>query len=404
MEPVTVAEAIQIVLGQARSFGTEMVPLDGTVGRVLAQPIVADRDLPPHNRVTMDGIAIFFAAYAAGQRTFAIEATMAAGQEPLHLAQPQNCIEVMTGCALPPGTDTVIRYEDIEKTNGTATILAPTVKPGGNVHQRGADTTACTVVVAAGTLVTAAVISMAASVGQHQLWVHRLPKIAVVSTGNELVDVHETPEPWQIRRSNVHAIRAMLQANGADCTLLHLPDDMDAATAGLQQCIAKHDAVILSGGVSMGLFDYVPAALQSSGVTQLFHKVLQRPGKPFWFGVQQQTGTVVFAFPGNPVSAFMCAHRYFVPWLQACTHGKPKPQAMAILTEPVTFQPSLQYFLQVQVSVSATGQLVATPLVGNGSGDFSNLLQVNAFMELPQHITHFAAGEVYPIWPFQSIV
>lgn len=404
MEPVTVAEAIQIVLGQARFFGTEILPLDGAGGRVLAQPIVADRDLPPHNRVTMDGIAISYAAYAAGLRTFPIQATMAAGQEPVHLAQPQKCIEVMTGCALPPGTDTVVRYEDIEKADGTATIVAPAVKPCGNVHQQGSDTTAGTVVVAAGTLVSAAVISMAASVGQHQLAVYRLPRIAVVSTGNELVAVHETPQPWQIRRSNVHAIRAMLQAHGADCTLLHLPDDKGAATSGLQQCLATHDAVILSGGVSMGLFDYVPAALQQSGVTQLFHKVLQRPGKPFWFGVQQQTGAVVFAFPGNPVSAFMCAHRYFVPWLQACTFGMPKPPVMAMLSEPVTFQPFLQYFLQIQVSVSATGQLVATPFAGNGSGDFSNLLQANAFMELPQHISHFSAGEVYPIWPFKSIM
>jgi molybdopterin molybdotransferase len=254
-----------------------------------------------------------------------------------------------------------------------------------------------------GTQVTAAVVSMAASVGQDQLAVYSLPRIAVVSTGNELVEIHEIPQPWQIRRSNVHAIRAMLQTHGADCTLLHLPDDMQAATAGLQQCIATHDAVILSGGVSMGLFDYVPAALRDSGVTQLFHKVLQRPGKPFWFGVQQQSGTVVFAFPGNPVSAFMCAHRYFVPWLQACTNNGPKPPMAAMLMETVTFQPSLQYFLQVEVTVSATGQLQATPLAGNGSGDFSNLLRANAFMELPQDLSQFSAGEVYPIWPFKPI-
>ncbi len=403
MEPVTVAEAIQIVLAQARSLGSEMVPLHRAMGRVLAAPIVADRDLPPHNRVTMDGIAIAYAAYAAGQRTFAIQATMAAGQEPVHLLETQYCVEVMTGCALPPGTDTVIRYEDIEKAGGNATIVAPTVKPCGNIHQQGSDTAAGTIVVATGTIVSAAVISMAASVGQEMLAVYCLPRIAVVSTGNELVEVHETPQPWQIRRSNVHAIRAMLQAQGTDCTLLHLPDDMETATAGLQQCIATHHAVILSGGVSMGLYDYVPAALRESGVTELFHKVLQRPGKPFWFGVQQQTGTVVFAFPGNPVSAFMCAHRYFVPWLQACTHNLPKPAISAMLTGAVSFQPALQYFLQVSVSVSANGQLLATPLAGNGSGDFSNLLQANAFMELPQNLSQFSAGEVYPIWPFKPI-
>lgn len=403
MALITVAAAEDIILSHARGFGSEIVPFQQAMGRILADDILADRALPPYNRVTMDGIAISYAAFQSGLRSFNICTTMAAGSEPPATVAPADCVELMTGCALPPATDTVIRYEDITIHDGIATVDLAVLKQGANVHLAGSDKLKGDVVVKAGTIVDAAVISMAASVGKHQLNVLRLPSVVVLSTGNELVDVHEEPALYQVRRSNSYTIQAALKQYGIEAQLLHVHDDLQATKAVLQSCFNDFDVVMLSGGVSMGKFDYVPQALQDAGVTQHFHKVMQRPGKPFWFGTHAVSNTCIFAFPGNPVSAFLCLYRYFLPWLQK-SWGTWQPQRpVAVLGAAVSFQPNLQYFLQVSLAVSEKGSIVATPVSGNGSGDFSNLLLSDAFMELPAGITNFNEGDVYPIWPFKQI-
>jgi len=159
---------------------------------------------------------------------------------------------------------------------------------------------------------------------------------------------------------------------------------------------------LLSGGISMGKFDYIPKALEELQVQQLFHKVAQRPGKPFWFG-KHDNGVVVFAFPGNPVATFMCLHRYFLTWLQATLGLKPQPAAYAILDSDFTFQPPLEYYLQVKLQSNKQGHLMAAPIEGNGSGDFANLADTNAFMELPLNKNDFKKGEVYKIWAFKEL-
>jgi molybdopterin molybdotransferase len=149
----------------------------------------------------------------------------------------------------------------------------------------------------------------------------------------------------------------------------------------------------------MGKFDYVPAALEALQVAPLFYKVQQRPGKPFWFGAHPE-GPLVFALPGNPVSGFMCIHRYFLPWLRASLGVAPEAALYAVLDEDFSFAPPLQYFLQVTLRSSPQGQLLATPVAGNGSGDFANLVDTDAFMELPAERDNFKQGEVYRVWRF----
>ena len=163
----------------------------------------------------------------------------------------------------------------------------------------------------------------------------------------------------------------------------------------------QYDVIILSGGVSEGKFDYIPKALDECGVKKLFHKVQQRPGKPFWFG-KNDKGVLVFALPGNPVSAFMCLHRYLLSWLEKSL-GVRKQNLYAVLNEDFTFTPKLQYFLQVKLHVDQKGCLIATPVEGNGSGDFANLAATNAFMELPLERNNFTKGEVFKIWTFVAI-
>ena len=346
---VTVEEAEKIILAQTKNYGTESVYFENALGRVLAEDIKADRDLPPYNRVTMDGIAINFAAFENEIRSFRIIATQAAGDTPFEINHESECIEVMTGAALPATTDTVIRYEDLQIQNGTATLISENVVKGQSIHFKGIDIKQNEVVVAANQFISPAFINTIGSVGKTNLLVKKLPKTVIISTGNELVDVNETPTSFQIRKSNNYTIKAVLQQYKLEADMLHIPDDASFTKQQIEKCLQEYDVIILSGGISMGKFDYVPAVLEELSVKKLFHKVQQRPGKPFWFG-KHDNGVLVFAFPGNPVSTFMCLHRYFLPWLEKSL-GINKQPSYAVLEEDFVFNPPLQYFLQVKLSI-----------------------------------------------------
>ena len=400
---VTTSQAEQIILAHTKDYGTELIPFESATGRVLAADIIADRDLPPYNRATMDGISISYAAFEQGVRNYSIKATMAAGDTPIEITQADECIEIMTGAAVPDSTDTVIRYEDITIKESIAAVAIDVLKKGQNIHLKGRDKQQGKTVVKALCIIDAAAIGMAASVGQNTLPVKKLPKVMIVSTGDELIAVEEQPTPYQVRRSNSYTIAAVLRQQMIVADTMHLSDDLAITKEKIAQYLGLYDVIILSGGISMGRFDYVPQALEELGVTQLFHKVQQRPGKPFWFGIHKDSDTRIFAFPGNPVSGFMCLYRYFLPWLSASLCIE-QTAAYAVLNNDVTFNPALQYFMQVMLRLSPQGQLFATPVEGNGSGDFSNLLESNAFMELPAEQTNFAKGEVYRVWPFKPLL
>jgi molybdopterin molybdotransferase len=348
----------------------------------------------------MDGIALCHAPYAGGQRTFPIIGVAAAGAPQMTLAHEDTCLEVMTGAMLPAGCDTVIRYEDLEIKDGRATILVDDVQEGKNVHRQGEDRRAGSLLIPAPRLLSPAEIGIAVTIGKAQLTVSRLPKTMIVSTGDELVDITETPAPHQIRKSNVYRLLATLESYGLPCNAHHLPDDYETTRSTLEDIIADHEVILLSGGVSKGKFDYVPKALESLGVEQLFYRVRQRPGKPLWVG-KATNGTLIFALPGNPVSSFMCTHIYFLPWLRQAIGLPPAPQRRARLTADYTFKPDLTYFLQVRLSEDENGGTLATPVSGHGSGDLANLAEADAFLELPQGKDHFKAGEVYPYFPYR---
>jgi len=396
---ITVAEAEKIIQSQIKNYGTENVPFESSVGRVLAEDLFADRDLPPYDRVAMDGIAIKFSAFQKGIRSFTITAIQAAGETPVDITDESECIEIMTGAALPSTADTVIRYEDVNIKEGVATVKCESVKQRQNVHGRGTDKKQQERVAIAPQRITPAVISLAASIGKVLLSVRKTPRVVIISTGDELVDVDETPSPFQIRRSNNYTIKAALRKYVIEADSVHIPDDLEITRQQVRRCIEEYDVILLSGGVSMGKFDYVPQALQELSVEKLFHRVQQRPGKPFWFGAHPG-GALVFAFPGNPVSTFMCLHRYFIPWLRASLGETAPAYLHATLNEDVTFNRPLQYLMLVKIAVSDTGQLLATPVDENGSGDFTSLLQANAFMELPAEKSTFKKGEIYKLWVF----
>ncbi|MEO6456323.1 MAG: molybdopterin molybdotransferase MoeA [Ginsengibacter sp.] len=399
---ITVEEAEKIILSQVKDFGTESIAFETSLGRVLAEDLIADRDMPPFNRATLDGIAINFDSFKRGIRSFHINATQAAGDIPVDINDGDECTEIMTGAALPATTDTVIGYEDINIEDRIASVKAVIINKGHGVHLKGKDKKKDEIVATANQLITPVLINMAASIGKANLLVKKLPKVIVISSGNELVEINEIPSPFEIRRSNNYMLKAALMKYNLCADMLHIPDDAEITKQKIGGCLTKYDVIILSGGVSMGKFDYVPQALQELSVDKLFHKVKQRPGKPFWFGTHTN-GSLVFALPGNPVSTFMCLVRYVLPWLKASIGLPFKENSYAILNEEVAFTPSLQYFMQVKLIINKNGNLLATPVAGNSSGDFSNLLDADAFMELPLEQNNFTKGQVFRIWPFKEM-
>ncbi len=397
-------QATAIIHDCPLSLGDEYVPLDQASGRVLREPVRADRDFPPFHRITMDGVAFVWNTLPES-RTLAVAGVQHAG-EPPHWCPPQQCLEVMTGAVLPRGADTVVRYEDVEfaEADGikTATLRVAPPQPGQSVHRQGADQRQGDVLLRAGTLLRAADIAVAASVGKTHLLVSQLPSVGIVSTGDELVAIHETPLPHQIRQSNGHALQAALIALGVPATRYHFPDEQVVVYAGIAQALEQHDLLLISGGVSRGKRDYVPDALSAAGVIERFHRVRQRPGKPLWFG-QRPPGKVIFGLPGNPVSTLVGFYRYVKPWLLASLGQTTASPWRASLSEPVEFLPELTYFLTVRVHVADDGKLMATPQPGNGSGDFANLVDCPGFVELPAERTQFVVGETFPLYLFRDL-
>ena len=300
---------------------------------------------------------------------------------------------------LPLNADTVIRYEDLEIKNGRASILIDEIKHQQNIHRQGTDRAAGTLIVPKGCKISAAEIGVAATVGKADLLVSKMPRVAIISTGDELVEVSEKPLAHQIRKSNVHNLAAMAGQWGIAADLFHLLDEKEAIRTILSKVLKEYDALLMSGGVSMGKLDFLPEVLEELGVQKLFHKVSQRPGKPFWFG--RTEGAFVFAFPGNPVSSFMCLNRYFRPWLKASLGLPAFAARYAVLGKDFFFRPDLTYFLQVKLESGKDGKWIAMPLEGKGSGDLANLVETDAFMELPKGRKEFKKGEVFPVFVYR---
>ena len=377
---ISVEEAKNIILNVTQNFGVEEIPFIKSVGRILKEDIVADRDFPPFNRVSMDGIAIDFNVFQNGQRAFKIEAIQPAGSPQITLQNKENCLEVMTGAVLPNNTNVVIRYEDVVIKNGVASIQVNEIKELQNIHQKGKDRKSGDVLINKNKIISAAEIGVLATVGKSTIKVAKLPKVMIISTGDELVKVTANPLPHQIRRSNVFTLVSLLERLNISSETEHITDDKPILKQKIVNYLKQFDVLLFSGAVSKGKFDFLPEVFTELGVEKLFHKVTQRPGKPFWFG--QTENCKIFAFPGNPNSTFVNCLAYFYPWYYKSV-GVEVQEETAILKEDVTFKPNLTYFLQVKLS-DKFGHLLATPIQGNGSGDLASLVNADAFIQLPK--------------------
>jgi molybdopterin molybdotransferase len=388
---LTPAEAEKQIFEHIAPFHREDCSLASAHRRVLRTEIRADRDLPPFDRVTMDGYALRSESLAAGIQVFRVEAVQAAGMRAFKLGENKDaCVEVMTGAVLPEGADCVVPYEETTRQDLSVTVSedARQFAAGNAVHRRGSDHAAGEIIVRPGVRLSGCEIAVAAACGYGTLVVTQLPKIAVVATGDELVEVETAVAPHQIRRSNDHALRAaLLSAGYLNVSRFHLRDVREEIERCLRQIILEFDVVVISGGISKGKFDYLPGELDRQGVRKIFQGVAQRPGKPFWFGVTPRHKPV-FALPGNPVSSYTCLHRYVLPALARASGLDPAPLPTVALTAPA------------KLASGPRAELLASPDPSNTSGDFGGLLGTDGFVALPASNEEFPAGSTVVFWPW----
>lgn len=399
---LTTTEASDAIANSMPFFGSESVKLEDVHGRVLHQPVAAERDQPPFDRVTMDGIAIAFSGLRDGNRRFRIQGTQYAGDPVTTLESNDCCIEIMTGGVLPEGTDCVIPVERIS-TDGGIAVLENDYEPREHqfIHPRGSDHPSGEDLLNPGLRITPMDIAVIASCGLEEVLVNRQPTVRVISTGNELVPPGSPIESHQIRMSNGPAVVAMLAGQGFDDTAHeHLIDEPGIMEVRIARLLAECDVLILSGGVSMGKADHVPKILAELDVRQVFHKISQRPGKPMWFGMGPD-GQAVFALPGNPVSTLVCCRQYVLPAMMQASGHRAMRQHSAILTEDVRFAAELTCFLPVRLACDRQGSVHATPVPTNTSGDFTALSGTDGYVELEPTRELFEADSAVPLHRWQ---
>jgi len=390
---IDVSQAAELIVSRMPSAPAVPVPIADAAGAVLRETIHAERDQPPFNRVTMDGIAVRSASLAAGVRRWRVVGTQGAGAEAIDLADDAACIEIMTGAMLPADADTVIPVERIARDGDNAVLEDGYVaNPGQFVHRQGSDHAGGQQLLEPGQRLGPAEMAVLTISGQDRVRVSQWPRIAVISTGSELVEPGQPLAPFQIRSSNDLAIAAALGRRGPNSiTRARLPDEPDALRREIGGLHDANELLVLSGGVSMGKFDYVPGIMAELGVELVFHKILQRPGLPMWFGISRD-GKPVFALPGNPVSSLVCAVRYVVPAIEHSLGARYQQPARLPLARTMEFAPDLTWFLPVRAEADSNSTLVATPCPTNTSGDFVSLAGTSGFVELPRGRNSYAAG------------
>ncbi|MEY2793768.1 MAG: Molybdopterin molybdotransferase [Bacteroidota bacterium] len=308
-------EALKII--QQNKFLPKIVsiPLENCFGYQIAEDLYADRDFPPFHRAMMDGIAI----QNLEAKQWPIEQTVFAGQPQAKLNHSDACIEIMTGSILPIHCLAIIPFEEIVIENRNEKRMA--IFKGENIineqfiHPQGIDISKNELIISKGTFIQTIEIALAASIGKSDLKVFEKPKIALISTGDEIVAVHQQPLPHQIRSSNMPMLAATLKAKGFHSNTFHLQDSREEIKNKLSIILQNHDILLLSGGVSAGKKDFLPEVLKELAFDCHFHKIAQKPGKPMWFGTRKNDQKTIFALPGNPISTLICFYNYFLPLL-----------------------------------------------------------------------------------------
>ncbi len=390
-----VSAALDIVLEHTRPLATEATTLTPAVlGRVVAEDVASDIDSPPYAKSIMDGYAVRAADAKTGVVLTVIE-EIAAGKTPTRTVNAGEAARVMTGAPIPDGADAVIPHEETEL-SGNAVRLRGATSPGQFILSRGREMKAGEVVIPNGTPMTPAAFGLLAAIGRTAVRAYRPPRLAIVSTGDELVEPSESPGPSQIRNSNGPMLLALAAQAGASGEYFGIArDDPDHLRTLVARALASADVLLLSGGVSAGKFDFVPGVLQDLGMQAHFHKIRMKPGKPLLFGTRGQT--LIFGLPGNPVSSFVCFELFVRPALRKMGgHAINGPTFVQVLL-------SADLKTRNDRPTYLPGRLEATPegwqvrgTAWFGSADLRGLFNANALIRVDAGEVALAKGTPVP--------
>jgi len=398
-------EARQFVITEAgrrpRPGTTIKLSVGDALGYVLAEEIRTDREYPPFDRSTRDGYAVRASEAAAGAKLRCAGEVKAGDSVTMPLAAG-SCVQIMTGAAVPPGADSVVMIEFTSRDGDTISFQRETVR-GQNIVPRGREARTGDVALHPGLRLGFAELAIAAQVGATALLCNRKPRVAILSTGDEVVAISETPGPFHIRNSNSVSLAAQVRLAGGEPVLLgNALDRSDDLGAKIEQGL-REDVLVLSGGVSMGKYDLVESVLQAMGAEFFFDAVGIRPGKRTVFA--RCRDTFVFGLPGNPVSTMVTFLLFVAPALDLLSGAaaRPLPLLEATLAEALKEKPGLTHFLPARVEWSG-GSAAVRPLPWQGSGDIAALSRANCFLVVPADRQDIAAGEKVSVLPRMDVL
>ncbi len=407
---ISIEQALELIEEHSRVLPTDHVPLPEALGCCLAADAISDVDSPPFDKSMMDGFAVRSADIQQTSTRLDIVETITAGDVPERSIVAGTAAKIMTGSPMPHGADTVVMVEKSTTVeDGTAVLIDEfPIQPEQNVMRQGECLRQGQVILRAGTQLSAAHIGLLAEIGVDPVPVVRRPTVAVLSTGNELVSPAAKLRPGQIRNSNGPLLSSLARALGATVQPLGIVGDVDAELATAIQRGLQADVLVISGGVSAGIHDLVPACLLAAGVNQVFHKVALKPGKPVWFGQRTaaDSNTLVFGLPGNPVSSLVCFHLFIRPTLQriagvATTDGFHSGEQVGRLQAEWRQSGRTTLYPATRAHSGDSILPTITLLPWKGSADLRTVADADCLAELPAG-TDFAAGDevrYYPLRP-----
>jgi molybdopterin molybdotransferase len=395
------AEARQLVIAQseprAGSRRVISLPVGQALGYVLAQEVRSDREYPPFDRSTRDGYAVR-AAEASQGASLRCVGEIKAGDTVSEPLTRGTCVQIMTGAAVPAGADAVVMIEFTQR-NGGAIIFTRPTQTGQNIVPHGSEARAGDLALSAGLRLGYAELAVAAQVGATTLRCHRKPRVAILSTGDEVVPVGDIPGPFHIRNSNTVSLAAQVQLAGGDPVPLgNARDHVEDLAAKMEEGL-REDVLVLSGGVSMGKYDLVESVLKSVGAEFFFDAVALRPGKPTVFG--RCRNTLVFGLPGNPVSTMVTFQLFVIPAIDILSGTKPRPLPLlgATLKESIQEKAGLTHFLPAVLEWPQPAAPEVRPLRWQGSGDIAALTHANCFLVVPAAQPSMNAGDKVSVLP-----
>lgn len=394
MIPVT--EALDLITKHTERLGVGSVEIGAAVGRVLAEDILADSDLPPFDRSQMDGYAIRSSDLGAGAANLNIVGESAAGRGWHHQMDRGEAVRIMTGAPVPDGADSVQKLELADETGDTVSFSGA-VTPGLNIVPRGSEARSGDVVIKCGEIVSPNMISTIAAFGYGSVEVASMPRAAIMSTGTEIVEIEEKPGLDQIRNSNSAMLQALSAKCGCQTRIFPVTgDDLDTLRSRIADAAENADILMISGGVSVGKYDLTKVALRELGADIHFEKVCLKPGKPAVFATLGKV--LVFGLPGNPVSAavtFYLFVRLAAMLLQGAAHTRLR-RGFAQLAAPVRAAKTRDTYLPAKLRTNDAGMLIAEPARWQGSSDFIGFAEAESLIVVPQGKT-LDAGDVAEI-------